>query len=158
MHLCLIAAMSENRVIWHQNELPRDIPEDLKRFRALTRWCPVVMWRNTYESIGKPLPGRRNIVISKSSEFPEVEHYDDPDQAIAVLDDELEEADPIFIIWWATLYTYFLDQAEYIYMTHIHDYYQWDVYFPTFEEHFEVIEKEEHPHYDFVTYRKKWQE
>lgn len=161
MHLCMIAAMSENRVIGHKDALPRHFPEDLQRFKALTMWCPVVMGRKTYQSIGKPLPGRRNVVISRTKKFadlPDIEQFDDPDDALAVLSEEIEENDPVFIIGWSSLYLHFLDQAEYIYMTHIHSYYQGDAYFPAFEDHFEEIERQSHPQYDFVVRRKKRQE
>src|SRR5690242_17907171 len=69
MRLSLIAAMSSNRVIGRENRLPWRLPEDLKRFRQLTSGCPVIMGRKTFESIGKPLPDRLNIVISRNPEF-----------------------------------------------------------------------------------------
>lgn len=64
MIINIIAAMAANRVIGHNNALPRDYPEDLKHFRALTNGHVIVMGRKTYESIGKPLPNRRNIVLT----------------------------------------------------------------------------------------------
>lgn len=157
MILSLIAAMSENRVIGKDNALPRDYPEDLQRFRAITYWNTVMMWRRTYESIGKPLPWRRNIVISKSTEFPEVEHYSSPDEAINVIESELSDEDQAFIIWGASLYGYFLEKADFIYMTHVPWVIAWDVYFPAFEEHYDEIDREEWKDgLSFVTYRKKW--
>lgn len=160
MILSLIAAMSENRVIWKDNTLPWDYPEDLKRFRAITHWSAVVMWRRTYESIGKPLPWRRNVIISRSTEFPEVENYTNPDDAIAVLDNELWDEDQVFIIWWASLYEYFMEKADFVYMTEIPWMVTWwDTFFPAFEEHYDEIEREEWPDWlQFVTWRKKWVE
>ncbi len=155
MILSMIAGMSENRVIWKDNALPRYYPEDLKKFRAITYWNCVIMWRNTYESIWKPLPWRRNIVISKSTEFSEIECYESPDEAIERLEFELWDEDQVFIIWWATLYSYFLPQAEYIYLTKIHKVIEGDTYFPPFEEHFELIESNTEKDLTFMVYRKK---
>ena len=64
--LTLIAAMAKNRVIGHHNALPWRLPDDLKRFKALTLGHPVIMGRKTYESIGKALPGRENIVVTRN--------------------------------------------------------------------------------------------
>jgi len=94
----MIAAMSQNRVIGKENRLPRSISEDLQRFKAITEGNTVIMGRSTYESIGKPLPNRRNIVISRSKVFDEVESYNDPELAIQSLTDDLADEDEVFII------------------------------------------------------------
>lgn len=158
MHLCMIGAMSENRVIGYKNALPRHFPEDLKRFKALTTGCPVVMGRKTFESIGKPLPWRRNIVISATKTYDDVELFTDPEDAYEVLLEEMDDDEPVFIIGGATLYLHFLDRADYLYMTHIKQFYEGDTFFPVFEDHFEEIERQAYPEYDFVTWRKKRQE
>lgn len=117
------------------------------------------MGRNTFESIGKELPWRRNIVISSTKTYDEIEHYSNPDLAIATLDDELWKDDKVFIIWWASLYEYFLDDAEYIYMTHINKIYDGDTRFPKFEENYEKIQEEQHSNdLTFAVRRKKWTE
>src|SRR4051794_12023187 len=67
--LSLIAAVAENRCIGTENKLPWHLPEDLKRFRAITRGHPVIMGRKTFESIGRPLPQRQNIVISRDPHY-----------------------------------------------------------------------------------------
>ena len=113
------------------------------------------MGRSTYESIGKPLPGRENVVISASKTFDWVRCFNDPEIAYNILDDELTEHDELYIIWWATLYSYFIDRAEWLYLTEIKKIYQGDTFFPDFEEHFEEVERIPHEDYDFVTYRKK---
>ncbi len=155
MILCMIAAMSSNRVIGQNNKLPWHLPEDLKRFKELTLDSTVVMWRSTYESIGKPLPWRENIVISSTKTFPWTITYNDPELAYTLLEDECDEHDEVFIIWWATLYNYFIDRAERLYLTEIKEIYQWDTFFPDFEDHFEEVERIDKWAYDFVTYRKK---
>jgi dihydrofolate reductase len=113
------------------------------------------MGRQTFESIGKPLPGRENIVVSTSATFPWVRMFNDPELAYDTLADELAEHDELYIIGWATLYSYFIDRAERLYLTEIKAVYQWDTFFPDFEEHFEEVERISHDTYDFVTYRKK---
>src|SRR5580765_2157287 len=69
MIISLIVAMSENGVIGRDGRLPWKLPADMARFKALTMGHPIIMGRNTYESIGRPLPGRRNIVLSSRPEF-----------------------------------------------------------------------------------------
>ena len=151
----MIAAMSSNRVIGKDNKLPWHLPQDLKRFKDLTIWSTVVMWRSTYESIWKPLPWRENIVISTSKTFTWVRTFNDPELVYDTLQDELDEHDEVFVIWWSTLYNYFLERTERIYLTEIKDIHTWDTFFPAFEDHFEEIERIEHDWYDFVTWRKK---
>lgn len=155
MILCMIAALSANRVIGKNNKLPRHLPEDLKRFKQLTLGSTVIMGRQTYESIGKPLPKRRNIVISRSKTFEEVETYNDPEIALTTLEDELDEHAEVFVIGGATLYTYFMDRAEWLYLTELKESYAGDTFFPDFAEHFEEVERSRYDAYDFVTYRKK---
>lgn len=155
MIVCMIAAMSSNRVIGKDNKLPRHLPEDLKRFKDLTSGETVLMGRQTFESIGKPLPGRDNVVVSKHLTHAWVRTFNDPELAYAMLADELGEQDELYIIWWATLYSYFLDRTERLYLTEIKATYQGDTFFPEFEDHFEEVERIPHESYDFVTYRKK---
>lgn len=158
MILCMIVAFSSNYVIGKENKLPRHYPDDLKRFKDLTYGSAIVMGRATYESIGKPLPHRRNIVISRTESFDDVECFTDPEHAIAVLEEELGEHDKVFIIGGATLYNYFLEQTEWLYVTEIKKIYAGDTFFPAFEEHFEEVERISHDDHDFVTYRKRWVE
>ena len=69
MVISIIAAMAENRVIGRENEMPWDIPSELKRFKEITMGHPVIMGRNTFGAIGHPLPGRKNIVITTQRDF-----------------------------------------------------------------------------------------
>jgi len=154
----MIAAMSSNRVIGKDNKLPRYLPEDLKRFKDITAGETVLMWRQTFESIWKPLPWRDNVVISRTTEFPWVRNFNDPEIAFEALKSELGEQDELYIIWWATLYSYFLERTERLYLTEIKSVYQGDTFFPAFEEKFEEVERTPHGEYDFVMYRKKWVE
>ncbi len=157
MILCMIAAMAKNRVIGKDNALPWSYPEDLKRFKEITLWSPVIMGQNTFLSIGKKLPWRRNIVITRSDTFPDadIEVYHDPELVIDMLETEMEAHEPAYIIWWESLYRYFLPHTEYLYLTEIKKNYEWDRFFPEFEDEFEEIERTSHEAFDFVTYRKK---
>lgn len=116
------------------------------------------MGRSTYESIGKPLVDRRNVVISRTKAFDEVDTYTDPELALEILDAELDEEDEVFVIGGASLYEYFMDRAEWLYLTEINKIYEGDTFFPEHKVHFEEVERLPHGEFDFVTYRKKWVE
>lgn len=150
--ITLIAAMAVNRVIGKDNGLPRDYPEDMAHFRAMTAGKPIVMGRKTFESIGRPLPKRRNIVLSRSWFAAEgVEVFGTIDEIIAATKDEPE----VMIIWGQTIYEQFLPYADRIQLTIIHKEYQWDTYFPVFEDKFVEVDRDARGELDFVTYNKK---
>jgi len=125
MTLCLIVAVAENGVIGRDNDLPWRLPGDLKRFKSVTMGKPLIMGRRTYDSIGRPLPGRANIVLTRDVDF----HPDgvlavhDPDAAIEVAEQEAERvgATEIMVIGGAGVYEIFLNRASRIYLTEIHD-------------------------------------
>lgn len=133
----LVVAMAKNRVIGRDNDMPWHIPEDLKRFKALTMGHPVVMGRKTFDSIvarlGKPLPGRVNIVVSR--------HLHDTEGALVcpTLDQALEAArmaaraahqSMVFIIGGAQIYAQSLPVADRIYLTEIDSTPEGDAFFP----------------------------
>jgi dihydrofolate reductase len=129
--IALIAALSTNRVIGTKNQLPWHISEDLKRFRALTSGHPVVMGRKTFESIGKPLPNRANIVITRNVEwtFPGV-------WTATSIVEALEQAriaaggDQVFVIGGAEIYLQALPFAQKLYLTEIEAQIEGDAVFP----------------------------
>ncbi len=129
--LSIIAALSRNRVIGKNNQLPWRLPADLKHFKAVTLGKPVIMGRKTFESIGKPLPGRDNIVVTRDPKF----HAD----GIAVahsLDDALAQthATPeIMLIGGAQLYMQALPRAQRLYLTLIHADFDGDAHFPDYD-------------------------
>ena len=150
--ITMISAMAANRVIGKDNELPRDYPEDMARFRVLTAGKPIVMWRKTFDSIGRPLPKRRNIVLSRSWFVHEgVEVFSTIDAIIAATKDESE----VMIIGGQTIYEQFLPYADRIELTIIHKEYEGDTYFPVFEDWFVEVSREEKEWLDFVTYEKR---
>ncbi|MCF8495993.1 MAG: dihydrofolate reductase [Alphaproteobacteria bacterium] len=146
--LSLIVAMAKNRIIGGENRLLWHIPEDLKRFKALTMGKPVIMGRRTFESIveqlGKPLPGRPNIVVSRSGYKAEgASVFPDLEQAIAH-GETLTEGE-IFIIGGAQIYAQALPLATRIYLTEIDRDYEGDAFFPALSPSAWRIEAQE-PH------------
>lgn len=141
--LALVVAMARARVIGRGNDLPWHIPEDLRRFKALTIGKPVIMGRKTFESImarlGRPLPGRTSIVLTRGA-------FDAPPGVVAVADPEaaLEAArrevmrgtdgtDEISVIGGAQIYALFLPHARRIYMTEIDAAIEGDAFFPALD-------------------------
>ena len=126
--ICLIAALAANRVIGRNNTLPWHLPADLKRFKALTMGHPVVMGRKTHESIGKPLPGRRNLVITRNLAYsaPGCEVVHSLDQAISACSGARE----IFVIGGADMYRESLPRAQRLEFTEIRAEIDGDAFFP----------------------------
>ncbi len=134
----LIVAMAQNRCIGKDNQMPWHIPEDLKRFKTLTMGHPVIMGRKTFESIlnylGKPLPGRDNIIISQSgykNEF-DVPVFTSPAAAIAHA--KTLNRDEIFIIGGAQIYEQTIALSDRIHLTHIHENIDGDAFFPEIDK------------------------
>lgn len=137
MRIALIVAMADNRVIGRGGDLPWRISADLKFFKAKTMGKPIVMGRKTFDSIGKPLPGRPNIVVTRSNAtFPEgVDVAADIDAALDIAKRRADEAgaDEIMIIGGATLYEATLSGADRLYLTEVHEDIDGDTYFPEFD-------------------------
>ncbi len=158
--LSLIVAMDENRLIGASNQLPWRLPADLRYFKHTTMGKPIVMGRKTYQSIGKALPGRRNIVVTRNPSFHaegcEVVH--DIDAAIALCADSEE----IMLIGGATLYEQTLPRATRLYITLIHHVFDGDTWFPEIDAKAWQVEKREdfdpdhdNPYaYSFITFRR----
>lgn len=142
MIISIIAAMSENRVIGSGGNLPWKIPADLARFKSLTMGHVVVMGRKTFESIGHPLPGRTNIVLSrtKSSINGCLVAASLPD-AIVAADGEEE----FFVLGGAGVFAEALPLAHRIYLTIVHQHYEGDTFFPELPETFVEIRREPLP-------------
>jgi len=133
--LSLIAAVAANGVIGSDNALPWRLPEDLKRFKALTLGHPVIMGRKTFESIGRPLPGRRNIVVSRNAAFAAAgcETAASLEAAIAAIAACAGTADEIFVIGGAQIYAEALPLARRLYLTEIRAEFPGDAHFPAFD-------------------------
>ena len=129
-HISMIVAMAKNRVIGINNTLPWHLPADLKHFKALTMGHHIVMGRKTYESIGRPLPGRTSVVVTRNPELKIegciVAHS--LEQGIAACDGD----DEIFVIGGADLYAHALPIADKLLITEIQMDVPGDAYFPDF--------------------------
>lgn len=151
MKLALIAAVAKNRVIGSHGTIPWHISDDLKRFKRLTMGSPIVMGRKTYESIGRPLPGRRTIVIT-SGTIEGVECYPGLHEALSALKDQ----ERVFVIGGGTLYAQALPQADELYLTHVDAEPPGDVLFPPFEDllasRFMLVHREDHSGFHFCDY------
>jgi dihydrofolate reductase len=153
--ITLIAACSENRVIGKDGTLIWHIPEDLKRFKKLTLGNPIVMGRKTYESIGKALPGRTNIILSRDKSL-----RIDGCLVYNKISDILEifEKNNIFVIGGGEIYKQFLDKADRIELTLIHKNFDGDTYFPEIGINWQVVESQkstfEDTDIDYISYQK----
>lgn len=144
MIVSLVVAVAENRVIGAHGRLPWHLPADLRHFRRLTLDHPVIMGRRTYESIGRPLPRRRNIVVSRDSAFPA------PGCILAAsLEDALArcgEGEEAMVIGGAGIYSAALPMAQRIHLTRVHARPAGDTYFPELApEAWHESSREEHP-------------
>jgi len=130
--ISIIAALAENRVIGVRNTLPWRLPNDLKHFRRLTIGHAVIMGRKNYESIGKPLPERTNIVVTRNRDYRAagclIAHS--VDEALKIAKDDPE----IFVIGGADIFRETLPQADRLYLTEVHAVVPGDVYFPEFDQ------------------------
>ncbi|MGF1530975.1 MAG: dihydrofolate reductase [Puniceicoccaceae bacterium] len=136
--LSAVVAMAENRVIGYQGKLPWHLPGDLKWFKRLTSGKTVIMGRKTYDSIGRPLPNRRNLVLSRQcSEIAGAEVFPSVDDILGVLQPD-EEA---FIIGGADIYKIFFPFCRKIFLTKVNQPYPGDTFLPPFEADFPVCEE-----------------
>ena len=144
MKLSAVVAMSENRVIGIQNKLPWHLPEDLKHFKKITLGHSIIMGRKTFESIGRPLPGRENIIITRNKSFqaPGAVVVSDLEKAIEYCSARTDEA---FVIGGMQIYQLALPRLDRIYLTLIHQEYQGDAYLPEYDpSQFKEISREDH--------------
>lgn len=130
-HISLIVAMDENRLIGSNNQLPWRLPADLAFFKRTTMGKPIIMGRKTFESIGKPLPGRRNIVVTRDPAFSAsgCDIAASIDAALSCCSDDEE----VMLIGGASLYQQTIALATAMYITRIHHRFEGDTWFPEFE-------------------------
>lgn len=130
--ISLIVAHDENRVIGYQNDLPWYLPGDLKYFKEMTMGKPMIMGRKTYDSIGRPLPGRRNIVITRNEDFTAegIEVVGSLEEALALVEGEEE----VMIIGGAQIFEQSMAIADRLYITFIDHSFKGDTYFPSYED------------------------
>lgn len=146
MKVSSIVATSLNHAIGKDNQLLWHLPADLKFFKATTMGCPVVMGRKTFQSIGRTLPGRQNVVITRDQSFNADKQFDltvvgSIDEALVKLHAEKE----VFIIGGGEIYRQSIDSVDTIYITLVHTVIDGDVYFPEIDKaKFDLVWEEKH--------------
>jgi len=145
MKISLIAALDRNNAIGKGNTLPWHLPDDLKRFKALTLGKLILMGRKTADSLGRALPGRRNLVLTRSGRVPfeGMEAVASIDEAIAAVGD----AEELSVIGGGELYAMILPRATHLYLTHVDTVVDdAEAHFPTFDmREWHVVARETHP-------------
>jgi dihydrofolate reductase len=160
--IALIAAVAENGIIGVDGEMPWHLPADLQHFKETTMGHPVIMGRLTYESIasdiGGPLPGRTNIVLSRSSpELPsEVVVADSVEAAVDAAQQADNPSETVYVIGGATIYEQFLPQADRLVLTEIESSYEGDTVFPDWNrDDWQEVSREKRDGFAFVEYRRQ---
>ena len=161
--LSIIAAISDNNVIGKDNQLIWNLPADMKRFKGLTTGHTIIMGRKTFESLGKVLPNRKHIVLTRDESY----HVDDENveiiNDIEDLEQYIQSEEECFVIGGAIIYRQLMPKVEKMYITRIHEKFEGDAYFPVINEsEWKIVEKiqgikdEKNPYdYEFITYEKE---
>lgn len=159
--ISMIAAVTDDGVIGHHGGIPWHMPADLRYFKETTLGCTVVMGRKTFKSIldvlGKPLPGRDNVVLTRNTDF-----RLDGVSTVSTVDAVRKQYPDAMIIGGATLYEQFMPYADRLYMTEVHTTLEGDTYFPHIDMNtWREVSREDHPadennqyDYSFVTYER----
>lgn len=158
MPFSLISAIASNNCIGKDNKLPWDIPEDLEHFKKITMGKTCVMGDTTFQSIlgyiGKPLPGRKTVVLTldKNYQAPEgVRVFNSIEDAWEALKDE-----DVFVCGGATIYRLTIDKVDTLYITHVHMEVDGDTFFPEIDKGiWREVEREDHDKFSFVKYVRK---
>lgn len=164
--LAMIAALADNRVIGLDNKMPWHLPADLKHFKAKTLGKPIIMGRKTWDSLGRPLPGRLNLVVSRQQglELEGAETFTSLDAALVRAEQWAREegVDELMLIGGAQLYAQALGQAQRLYLTRIDAAPEGDAFFPAFDEaQWQRVESQAHPAegsapaYSFETWQRR---
>lgn len=170
MKLGIIVAMGKNQVIGKDNAMPWHLSADLRYFKQTTLGKPIIMGRKTYESIGRILPGRQNIVVTRNPDYKIDAKV--PEQSSLSIVNSLDEAlasvkapaPEVMVIGGSTLYKQALGKADSLYLTYIHEQFEGDTFFPDIDmESWSEVWREDHaadeknPHaYSFVRLEKKY--
>ena len=159
--LTLVAAIAANGAIGGNNELLWHLPDDMKRFKALTQGHPIIMGRKTWESLPekfRPLPNRRNLVISRNAAY--VAAGAEVFTSVAAARIACAGSTQVFVIGGGEIYAQSLPEADCLELTELHQAFEGDAFFPALdEEDWQVIHRDCHSHngidFDFVTYERR---
>jgi dihydrofolate reductase len=171
MILSLISAVAKNRVIGGGNTLLWDLPTDMKHFRTTTSGHTVIMGRKTYESIGRPLPNRKNIVITRDASYMKdgIDVVNSLEEAIRLITlehgkefEENQDEVEAFVIGGGEIYKQAIDKAQKLYITEVHQDFEGDTLFPEIDKDiWKEVSREDHAEddtnkipYSFVEYKK----
>jgi len=163
MILSIIVAIADNNAIGKDNQLMWHLSADMKHFKNITTGHAIVMGRNTYNSIGRPLPNRRNIVLSRTLSLTDVPGCEVIRDFSELETDASLKDEEVFVIGGGEVYRHLFDRADRLYVTHVHTDKEGDTFFPEIAEHdwnqlsFEshvADEKNDHD-YDFINYERK---
>ena len=153
MKIAIIAAIAKNRVIGKGGKIPWHLSEDLKRFKKLTTGHTILMGRKTFQSLGRKLPNRRNVVLT-SKPIPGVETYSSIDEALQALADQ----ERIFVIGGGQVYAEMLNRADELYLTMVNQEVKGDTFFPLYEElvrtRFKLTNKEEQNGFTYMDFQR----
>ena len=179
MKVAIIAAVSDNGVIGKDNELIWELPNDMEFFKNTTKGGVLIMGRKTYESIGKPLPERINIVVTRQSPYPAKHGYQSWESRSIITTGSLKEAmnfkyvspvkgkdvnkDEMFIIGGGEIYKEAMGVADKIYLTKVHDKFKGDAYFPKIDlrkwkevsRDYHETDEDHDTAYSFIVYERK---
>jgi dihydrofolate reductase len=142
--ISMIVAVGENNAIGKDNDLLWHLPDDFKHFKSVTMGKPILMGRKTYQSIGRPLPGRENIVVTRDKDF-----FVDGVTIVCSIEEALEAShqyDEVMVIGGASFYEQMLPLADKLYVTRVHESFEADTFFPTIDaEEWRLLEQTDHP-------------
>ena len=149
MKIAMIAAVAENNAIGINNKMPWYLPGDLRYFKAVTMGKPIVMGRKTFESLGKPLPGRTNIVITRDKGYSRdgIKVVHSLSDALSLADDiaMIDGISEIMVIGGAEIYKQAMPKAERLYLTRVYQSFEGDAFFPEFDKGlWQEIAREDH--------------
>jgi dihydrofolate reductase len=161
MSIAIIVATDKNNLIGKDNDLPWKLSADLQYFKKVTMGKPLIMGRNTHESIGRPLPGRKNIIVTSQADY-QAEGcvvVNSIEAAIA----ETADAEEVMVMGGASLYEQLLPKAERLYLTQVHAELEGDTWFPEWKQaDWEEVSREDHQadeknqfEYSFVVYQRE---
>lgn len=158
--LSMIAAVANDNVIGKDNKLIWKLPEDLKRFRAITTGKTIIMGRKTFESLGRVLPNRKHIIITRNQNYKVENEQVEVIYNVEDLKPYIESEEENIVIGGAEIYKMLIEKAEKLYITRIYESFEGDTYFPPIDEKIWKIEKaekglrnEENPYdYEYIDY------
>lgn len=164
MKLSLIAAYDEKKGVGINNTLPWHFSEDLKRFKSLTNHKTIIMGRNTFESLGRLLPNRKHIILSRDeawskeilNKYPEVLIFSDINELMLFLDKTYDNNEEVFVIGGTSVWQFMFPFLDKLYITHVKGEYKVDTYFPEWnEDEWLKISTEVFDDFSFINYERK---